>query len=388
MSEKGKLIQVVGKNQLEVFEQELPEVKDDGILMEVGLGGICGTDIHIMANADSEPWKSGLPLNLGHEVVGRIVKMGKKAQESMVCDDHLQEGDRVVICVFVPCGNCWWDRKFGADHTLICENPKLRYNTLADQWPYFVGGWGEYMYIQPGTWIWKIPDSMPFEIAVLTEPFSMGIRAVEKALSLPAWKNMQTLSFGGVAVVLGSGAMGILTALAAKIAGAGKVILSGGPEKSLRIAREIGAADEIIDIFHTTGAERLKKVRELSEGGYGADVVFGAAGTPEAFLEGLEMMRKLGTFVELGCLIDDGRTAAINVAKHIVQKDITLYGVVSQPPQHFTKSLRTMDRYRDRFDFSRIVTDIFPIDKVQEAIDIAKDQHHKGIKIALFGKAN
>lgn len=243
------------------------------------------------------------------------------------------------------------------------------------------------MYIQPGTWIWKVPEEMPFEMAVLTEPFSMGIRAVEKALSLPGWKNMQTMAFGGTAVVLGSGAIGIFTAIAAKIAGAGKVILSGGPHKNLQLAKKIGAADEVINIFETSAEERIEQVKQMSEGGYGADVVFEAAGVPEAFLEGLEMTRKLGTFVELGCLIDDGRTVPLNIAKHIVQKDITLYGVVSQPPQDFSKSLKTMEIYGDRFDFSRIVTDIFPLDDVKEAVDRAMDPHNKGIKIAFQGKA-
>jgi len=387
MLEKGKLVRLIGKNQVKIFEEEPPEVKDDGILIEVGLAGICGTDLHIIENADKEEFKSELPMTLGHEVSGRIVKMGKKAGEAMLCDVSLKEGDRVVPYVFLPCNNCWWDRKFGVNHTLICENPRPGYFSYSDRWPYFVAGWGEYMYIQPGTWIWKIPEDISFEMAVLTEPFSMGIRAVEKALSLPAGKNMQTMSFGGVIAVLGSGAIGILTALAAKIAGAGKVILSGGPEKSLQIAKEIGAADETINIFETTLEERIERVKELSEGGYGADVVFEAAGVPDAFLEGLEMMRKLGTFVELGCLIDDGRTIPLNVAKQIVQKDITLYGVRSQPPQDFTKSLRTMEIFKGRFDFTSIITHRFSIDKARNAIDLAKDPHNKGIKIALTGKA-
>lgn len=387
MAEKGKLVRLIGKNQIEVFEEELPQVKDDGILMEVGLAGICGTDLHIIENTDRKEFKSKLPITLGHEVTGRIVKMGEKASEAMVCDLTLKEGDRIVIYVFLPCNNCWWDRKFGVNHTLICENPRAGYFSHSDRWPYFVAGWGEYMYIQPGTWVWKIPENIPFEIAVLTEPFSMGIRAVEKALSLPAGKNMQTMGFGGVVVVLGSGAIGILTAVAANIAGAEKVILSGGPERSLRIAKEIGAADEVINIFETTPEERIERVKEVSEGGYGADVVFEAAGVPSAFLEGLEMMRKLGTFVELGCLIDDGKTIPLNVARQIVQKDITLHGVVSQPPQDFTKSLRTMEIFKDRFDFARIVTHRFPIDKVEDAIDLAKDPHNKGVKIALVGKA-
>jgi len=387
MPEKGKLVQIIGKNQIEVFEQKLPEVKDDGIIMEVGLAGICGTDLHIIENADRKEFKSELPITLGHEVAGRIVKMGRKANEVMLCDSPLKEGDKIVIYVFLPCNNCWWDKKFGSDHTLICEDPRPGYFSHSDKWPYFVGGWGEYMYVQPGTWIWKIPEDMSFEMAVLTEPFSMGIRAVEKALSLPAWKNMQTMSFGGVVAVLGSGAIGILTAIAAKIAGAGKVILSGGPQRSLQIAKEIGAADEIINIFETTPEERIEKVKKLSERGYGADVVFETAGVPDAFLEGLEMMRKLGTFVELGCLIDDGRTVSLNIARQIVQKDIALYGVVSQPPQEFTKSLKTMQIFKDRFDFARIITHKFPIENAEEAVSLAKDPHNKGIKTTFTGKA-
>jgi len=387
LSEKGKLTRLIGKNKVEVFEEELPEVKDDGILMEVGLGGICGTDIHIMEIADREGFKDRLPMTLGHEVTGIISKIGKRANASMMCDVPLKEGDRVVIYVFLSCNNCWWDRKFGGDHTLICENPPPGYFSHSEKWPYFVAGWGEYMYIQPGTWIWKIPEDVPFEVAVLTEPFSMGIRAVEKALSLPAWKNLQTMSFGGVAVVLGSGAMGIFTAIAAKIAGAGKVILSGGPKRTLQIAQEVGATDEVIDIFETTPEERIEKVKKISQGGYGADVVFEAAGVPNAFLEGLEMTRKLGTFVELGCLIDDGRTVPLNIAKQIVRKDITLYGVVSQSPQHFTKSLKAIQAFGDRFDFARIVTAKFPIEKIKDALSLARDPHNKGIKIALMGKA-
>jgi len=387
MSEKGKLVRLVGKNQIQVFEEEVPEVKEDGILIEIGLAGICGTDIHIMENADREEFRGELPMTPGHEVTGRIVKMGRKANEAMLCDVPLKEGDKIILYVFLPCNNCWWDRKFGVNHTLSCENPRPGYLSHSERWPYFVGGWGEYMYIQPGTWLWKVSENMPYEMSVLTEPFSMGIRAVEKALSLPGWKNMQTMAFGGTVVVLGSGAIGISTAIAAKVAGAGKVILSGGPLKSLQIAKEIGAADEIINIFETTAEERIERVQKFSEGGYGADVVFEAAGVPEAFLEGLEMTRKLGTFVELGCLIDDGKTVPINVAKHIVQKDIALYGVASQPPQDFNKSLRTMEMFSDRFDFTRVVTDKFPLDRVEDAIDLVTDPHNKGIKVALMGKA-
>ena len=127
MPEKDKVSRLVGKNRIEVFEEKLPEVKDDGILMAVGLARICGTDIHIMENAEREEFKNELPMTLGHEVTGRIVKIGKKANEAMICDVSLEEGDKIVIYVFLSCNNCWWDRKFGVNHTLICENPRPGY---------------------------------------------------------------------------------------------------------------------------------------------------------------------------------------------------------------------------------------------------------------------
>lgn len=90
-----------------------------------------------------------------------------------------------------------------------------RYGTI-DAPPYFTGGFGDYLLLGPGSWIWKIPDDVPWEAAVLTEPFSMGIRAVERALSLPSWKNEQTMAFGGTVAVLGAGAIILIGAPAAR----------------------------------------------------------------------------------------------------------------------------------------------------------------------------
>jgi len=175
--QKGKLLRLTGKNRVELCEEEIPDVKKDGMLVEVGLSGICGTEIHIIENADRQEFKNALPMVMGHEVVGRITQIGRDAQRSMYCDTLLAEGDRVTIYVFLPCGRCWWERKFGTDHTLICDSPPPGYFLNSDKWPYFVAGWAEYMYIQPGTWLWKVPDSMPDDIAVLTEPFSMVMTA-------------------------------------------------------------------------------------------------------------------------------------------------------------------------------------------------------------------
>lgn len=380
MGEKGKHVVLTGKNKIEIWEAPLTEIKDDEMIIGIGLAGICGTDIHIIENGENY----STPMGLGHEITGTILKIGPRALRGYYCSDDLREGDRILLYAALPCGKCWWDQEFGINHTLICENSLPGYFNDPDKPPYFVAGWGEYMYIQPKSWIWKIPNNLSFEEAVLAEPFSMGIRAVDKAMSLPAWKNLQRVSFDGVTVVIGSGAIGILTAIALKIVGAGKVILIGGPQPLLDKIKDLNFVDDVLNVFETTSEERIQYIKNASHGKKGADAVFNAIGIPEMFIEGLEMTRKLGTMVELGCLIDDGKEVSINVARHIVNKDITLHGVVSQPPQYLGKGLRALSNFNNRFSFKELITHEYDISEAEEMIE--EKRRNLGIKMVFKGK--
>ena len=253
--------------------------------------------------------------------------------------------------------------------------------------PHFLGGWADYFYVQPGSWFWKIPDEIPDEAAVLTEPFSIGIRGVEKAMSLPGWKNEQMLAFGGVVAVLGTGAIGVLTALAARIAGAGTIILLGPCSYSLNLARQMGIADHTINTRESSAEERIAEVRSLGRGGLGADVVFGAAGRPDAFVQGLEMLRKAGTTVEMGNFLEMNQTVPLDVARLITRKELILYGVANQPPQYWEKALRTMASTRNAYDYSRLVTRMFPLEDYEQALRAGDDYETRGIKLALSGVA-
>ena len=237
----------------------------------------------------------------------------------------------------------------------------------------------------PGTWLWRIPDDVPWEAAVLTEPFSMGIRAVERALSLPSWKNEQTLSFGGTVAVLGAGAIGVLTAAAARLAGAGTIILIGAPQAALDTARAVGVADVTINIDQVGPPERIEQVRGLTPHGYGADAVFEAAGVPTAFLEGLEMLRPLGTYVELGCMVDSGTTVPLNVARHLTQKDLVLYTVAAQPAHTIGKALRTIAATHQRIDYPALVGRTLPIAQADAAFRLMEHPVEKPIKVAVRG---
>jgi threonine dehydrogenase-like Zn-dependent dehydrogenase len=383
----GLVATLDGQRQIGIQEFPVPEIDDEGILLGIGLAGVCGSDLHRFQDV-GEKLPLALPVVMGHEISGRVLKLGRRANDVMNADQPLREGDRVVVYAQRPCGRCYWCREHGFTARCVGERPPgygYRFGTV-DAPPYFTGGFGDYLVLGRDTWLWKIPEEMSWETAVLAEPFSMGIRAVERGLSLPSWKNEQTLSFGGTVAILGAGAIGVLTAIAARIAGAGKIILLGAPAGALDVAKRLGVADVTIDIDRVGSAERIEQVRSLTTGGYGADVVFEAAGVPRAFLEGLEMLRPLGTYVELGCMADTGATVPLNVARHLTQKDLALYTVAAQPPQTIGKAVRTLAATQHRFDYASLVGKIFPIAETQKAFALMEDAVDKPVKVAVRGR--
>jgi L-iditol 2-dehydrogenase len=386
MSEWGTVAALAGQRRITVHEFPVPEIDDESILLGTGLTGVCGSDLHRYQDV-GEKLDLALPVVMGHEISGRVLKLGRRAHEVMHCADQLREGDRVVVYAQRPCGRCYWCREFGFTSRCLGARPPAygyRYG-IVDEPPFFTGGFGDYLLLGPGTWMWKIPEEVPWEAAVLTEPFSMGVRAVERALSLPSWKNEQTLTFGGTVAILGAGAIGVLTAVAARLAGAGQIILLGAPRGALEVAQRVGVADVVINIDRVGPAERIEQVRALTPGGFGADTVFEAAGVPMAFLEGLEMVRPLGTYVELGCMIDTGATVPLNVARHLTQKDVILYTVAAQPPQSIGKALRAIITTHHRIDYPALVGRTLPIAETGQAFQLMEHPIEKPVKVAVRG---
>jgi threonine dehydrogenase-like Zn-dependent dehydrogenase len=385
MSQLGKVAALTGQRAIAVHDFPAPPIDDDSILLGIGLTGVCGSDLHRYQDV-GEKLDLALPVVMGHEISGRILKLGRRANEVMHADGPLREGDRVVVYAQRPCGHCYWCREFGFTARCTGARPPgygYRYGQV-DAPPYFTGGFGDYLVLGPDTWLWRIPDDVPWEAAVLTEPFSMGVRAVERAMSLPSWKNEQTL-FGGTVAILGAGAIGVLTAAAARLAGAGTIILLGAPQSALVTAQTAGVADVVIDIDQVGPAERITQVRALTPHEAGADVVFEAAGVPAAFLEGLEMLRPLGAYVELGCMIDTGATVPLNIARHLTQKDIVLYTVAAQPPQTIGKALRTIAATQNRIDYPALVGRTLPIEQLDAAFRLMEHPTAKPVKVAVRG---
>ena len=331
-----------------IDEADVPEPSTDGLLLRQELCGICATDAYM---ARGHLPGVTFPLVLGHEAVGTVEQLGANVTEDST-GRPLAAGDRVYIAPGISCRTCVYCAVY-RQPTLCLKRRGYGFRPVKDQPPHFQGGFSQFMSIFPGTTFLKMETDA--KTAVVLEPLTIGIHQVERA----------RIPFGATVVIQGAGAIGIVTLIAAKEAGALRVIVVGAPRSRLDLAKEYGA-DVVVNIEQTPdAAERIRVVRAETPGGYGADVVFECAGVPAAIPEGLEMLRRGGTFVEAGHYTDHG-DIAINPFRHLVHKQITLVGAWAADVPHFVmgRGLIESGKYR----FADLVSHTVGLDRLADGI--------------------
>jgi threonine dehydrogenase-like Zn-dependent dehydrogenase len=368
-----------GVERLSLTDYPEPEVEANGILMKLELCGVCGTDMHLYGGKMAIPF----PVIPGHEFVGTVEEIGDDARGMEVKGQELAEGNRIVA---VPgtnrfCGDCYFCRFMPHKPTLCTNRKVLGVNMTSTEPPHLLGGWAEKIYVDAEHfWVFKVPDEVPQEVAVLTEPMAVSSRAFERAYApgLPTFG--EGFGVGGTVVVQGAGAIGLLTVATAKIAGAGKIMVVDMINERLKMAEKLGA-DHVIDMReYGTSEERVAEVQRLTNG-LGADVVVECVGVPVAVPEGIDMTRRGGKFVEVGHYTDPG-TVPVN-PHTICFKDMDILGSWTYPPTQFGTVLELMRQSMDRFPLDEVVTKVYSVSETQKAIDDIKAR--KGIKLAISG---
>jgi L-iditol 2-dehydrogenase len=362
---------------IEIMEFDKPEVKKDGILMRTEICGICGTDIHIYEGRMKVPY----PIIPGHEFCGKIEEIGETAKTLEVMGKTLAEGDMITV---VPgtnlfCGKCYYCR-FLPHKPNLCINRRAYGSSMScKNPPHLLGGYGEYVYVDPvHFWVYKLPDDMPLEVAVLTEPMAVASRALERAFEpgLPSARD----GFGPSrsVAVQGAGPIGLLVLAAAKIAGAGKVIVIDMAEERLKIAQKFGANHTINLKEISKPEECIGEVRKLTHG-LGADVVVECTGVPTTFPEGIEMTRNGGRYVEVGHFTDSG---GVEIHPHsICKKDIDILGSWIYPPTQFETAVSLLYSNFDTVPFKELVTHKFRLEETEKGIETMKK--HEGLKVVI-----
>src|SRR6202790_1948544 len=274
---------LVAPGRYELRDYPLPDPAPGCALVKMEFSGICGTDKHTYQGYTTQYGDHQLefPIIQGHEHVGTIAAIRGNGSFKDFEGIPLHPGDRVVLAANVSCGQCYYCR-----HDFpycLCENTTDYGNNLsAKNPPHLFGGWAQYLYIIPGSHLFKVPDDLPSEVAVLTEIFAVSV-GLDRAKQISVFPS-ESFRFDDTVVVLGAGPLGLCFLMKARMLGAGNIIAVDLSDYRLQFAKRLGA-DYVLNASSTTLADRLDFVRGLTYG-RGADLVIETAGVPQAVPEG------------------------------------------------------------------------------------------------------
>lgn len=354
MSDTGRAAVYRGLGQpFEIESFPVPDPEPGAILVKITMATVCGSDLHMWrGDLDLTALGAPLPAILGHEMTGKVTKLGEGVTTDSA-GQPLAVGDRVVYSYFNPCGRC---PACFRGHDPACP-ANLMYMKSCEPWPHFKGAYGEYYYVDPGQAVVKVPDGLSDEVVA---PVNCALSEVIYGLE------QVRFGFGETIVIQGAGGLGINATAVARDMGANRIIVIDGIQERLDLAKAFGA-DEVISMQeYKTPEERVMRVMELT--GYrGADVVAELVGAPAAIPEGIGMLAGGGRYLEIGN-ISIGKTTPIDPSQ-IVMGSKTIHGIVCYSGDTLKKALDFLTRTKGEYPFERILSRSYPLEEINQAFE-------------------
>lgn len=316
----------------------LVEPSANEVLIRVSAAGICGSDLHVYEWTKSYEWmQSRLPVTLGHEFVGRIEKLGHGVTDFCV-------GQRVVVRPSVTCGEC---------AACIAGNPdgcrtRDSIGMLRD------GGFASQVFA-PAKNCLAIPDSLPDDIAALTEPFTIAAQAI----------NIAALKVGQKVAVFGPGTIGQAIAVLAKEAGCSVLVIGKNDALRLDSTRQIGIENTLDWDAEDFDA---KLAQALSDGAF--NVVFEAAGAAPVIPKAMSILEPNGTLVVAGIY---GKEVPVDLT-NLVRKQFQIKGSFRPLEQTWPDMIAFLSQHAERL--KPMVSHILPL-----------SQGELGFRLSMEGKA-
>jgi threonine dehydrogenase-like Zn-dependent dehydrogenase len=368
---------LVEPGRYELREYPLPEPASGCVLVKMVMSGICGTDKHTFQGYTTQYGDRRLefPIIQGHENVGIVEAIGGDGTYTDFEGISLHPGDRVVVGANVACRECYYCRH---DFPYYCCEKMTDYgnNLSAKNAPHLFGGWSQYMYIVPGSFLVKVPDDLPSEIAVLTEIFAVSV-GLDRAKQMSVFPS-ESFRFDDTVVVLGVGPLGMCFLMKARMLGAGTIVAVDLSDYRLDFAKRLGA-DHAINAAATSKSERLQIIKGLTHG-RGADVVVECAGVPAAVPEALEMLRISGLMVEAGNFSDLGEIS-LSPHRHLCAKNARILSVGGEEPAAYGPGMRQMARYQKQYPLREFVSHRYKLRDVHAAVQ--KSIEPESMKVVL-----
>jgi L-idonate 5-dehydrogenase len=335
-----------GPEDLRVVAKDLGPLAPGMVRVRFGAGGICGSDMHYFRHARTGDFIVTSPLILGHEVAGEVVELGGGVSGIGV-------GDRVAVNPSRWCGEC---RRCREQRQNLCEN--IYFMGSASKTPHMQGGFASLFDATPAQCV-KVDPQLPFAAAALAEPLAVCLHAVKRAGDLD----------GRSAIIFGAGPIGLLTMLAARLAGAASVTVSDIAAAPLAFATELGA-DRVVDV--SRGDEGLQRISAQSP----FDASFEVSGSAAGLASAIAAVRRGGVVVQVGNLPGGSIPVPANA---VMAKEIDLKGTF-RFAEEFYDAVRLIED--GKVDVLRLVTAQRPLADAPDAFRLALDRS-QSVKVVL-----
>jgi L-iditol 2-dehydrogenase len=320
-----------GAWQMTLRDMEPPQPGPEDVIVAVRAVGVCGSDVHGYMGVTGRRIP---PVVMGHEFGGVVTAIGQAVTRAKV-------GDQVVVQPIITCGRCANCR---AGLPNICLNRSGLGMMSTD------GAMAEQVRV-PEQLLYPLPAGMRWEQAALVEPLAVALRAV----------NQTPLTLMGSLVVIGAGTIGLLTVLAARLRGAGQVIVTDLSPHRLELARRLGA-DHVVDVRHQDPFEVVR----AQTGGQGAQAVIEAVGVGASVRQSLAVVRTGGHITWIG---NSQPEVEINM-QQVVTRELTIRGTYAFN-EEFGRALEAIST--GRVDVTPLIERTAPLAEGPQLIhDLAK----------------
>jgi L-iditol 2-dehydrogenase len=337
------------KGIVRVEEVPVPEVAEGEVLIKVAACGVCGTDIKKIFHRYVEP-----PQILGHELAGTVVAVGRGVTKRKL-------GDRVMSFHHIPCGKCFY-----CERRLFSQCKQYKTTGLTAGFTPNGGGFAEYVKAMPwvaDAGIVALPANVSFEEATFIEPINTILKAVQKA----------RVASGEAVLVIGCGPIGLQLLMVANLEGAR---LYTSDPMAVRRAKSLTLG--AIESFDPSDGKLVEQMEARTDG-RGADAVLVAVAHPAVVVEALAAARPGGRVLLFAANDPVTKIEFPAAAVGIDEKEILGSYSAAVDIQEAAADLVL----QKKVPVMDIVTHRFPLDRIQEALELAARPTVESLKILI-----
>ena len=330
------------KDDLRVEPQAMPAVGDDEVLLRLGAGGICGSDLHYYFEGRNGSFVVREPLIPGHEASAVVAAVGSAVT-------RVREGDKVAVSPSHACGRCGYCRE-GREQ--LCEH--MRFLGSASRFPHVQGMFCEY-FVMGERQCYPVAGDVSLGEIAFAEPLAVALHAVSRGGDL----------LGKSVLVTGAGTIGCLTVLAARLAGAAKITVSDILDRPLAQAKTVGA-DVALHAARDADALRTPQF----------DVAYEVSGSFKALQTCMAAVKRGGVVVQVGTLPHEPLPFVVNdvMAKEVDLRGAFRWGIEFDWAVHYLASRKV--------DVRPLLSGQYPLKDAVEAFRAAADKN-RSTKVQL-----